>query len=82
MSVFLCAWHVLKNWKKMIMSKVPKVGDKREVAVQAQIGPQKEDEHAITEVKISIKHVPLRKTSCAYTYTCVTNLSQPSRSAA
>jgi hypothetical protein len=66
----------------MIMSKVPKVGDKREVAVQAQIGPQKEDEHAITEVKISIKHVPLRKTSCAYTYTCVTNLSQPSRSAA
>ncbi len=42
---FLCAWHVLKNWKKMIMSKVPKVEDKREVAFQAQIGPQKEDEH-------------------------------------
>jgi hypothetical protein len=29
----------------MIMSKVPKVEDKREVAFQAQIGPQKEDEH-------------------------------------
>jgi len=43
--------------------------DKREVAFQAQIGPQKDDEHAITEVKISIKHVSLKKTSHAYTYT-------------
>jgi hypothetical protein len=33
------------NRSLLIMSKVPKVEVKREVAFQAQIGPQKEDEH-------------------------------------
>jgi hypothetical protein len=27
MPMYLCAWHALKNWKKNIISKVPKDGN-------------------------------------------------------
>ncbi len=35
MLMYLCVWHVLKNWKKMIVLKVPKVKDKKEAVFQA-----------------------------------------------
>ncbi len=35
MPIFLFVWHVVKFWKKMIMSKVPKAKEKREVVFQA-----------------------------------------------
>jgi len=34
-SMYLCAWHVLKNWKKKIISKVPKDGDLKDHIFQA-----------------------------------------------
>jgi hypothetical protein len=33
--MFLFVWHVVKFWKKVIMSKVPKAKEKREVVFQA-----------------------------------------------
>jgi hypothetical protein len=33
--MYLCAWHVLKNWKKNIISKVPKDGDLNDYIFQA-----------------------------------------------
>jgi len=33
--MFLFVWHVVKFWKKMIMSKVPQAKEKREVVFQA-----------------------------------------------
>jgi hypothetical protein len=33
--MYLCAWHVLKNWEKNIISKVPKDGDMKDRIFQA-----------------------------------------------